>query len=162
MAHAGGHDGQAQRGKPAHCRRRDGLLPLGDCAEMKGWLRPVSAIAVACVLGIVCSELLCHSVSFRDLLGRVAGRGRLIAITHGRGFYENDLEVHGATAASDLIVAENLRRLSSEEKIDSARLDRELSLYRAEFGDESTFARALRSNRLSLASLREKIASQLR
>ena len=129
---------------------------------MKGWSRPVSAIAVACLLGLVCSELLCRSVSFRDLLGRVAGRGRLIAITYGRGFYENDLEVHGATAASDLIVAENLRRLSSEEKIDSAPLDHELSLCRFEFGDESTFARALRSNRLSLASLRQKIAGQLR
>jgi parvulin-like peptidyl-prolyl isomerase len=129
---------------------------------MKSWLRPVSAIAAACVLGVVCSELLCRSASFRDALGRIAGRGHLIAIANGRSFYENNLEVHGATAASDLIVAENLRRVSSEEKIDPARLDHELSLYRAEFGDESAFTHALRASGLSLAVLREKIAGQLR
>ena len=125
-------------------------------------MRGFSAIAVACVLGVACSELLCRSASFRDALGRVAGRGHLIAIANGRGFYENDLDVHEAMAASDLIVAENLRRPSSGEKIEPARLDHELSLYRAEFGDESAFTRALHASGLSLASLRGKIAGQLR
>ena len=129
---------------------------------MKSWVRPVCAIAAACFLGIGCSELLCRSASFRDVLGRVAGRGRLIAIANGRGFYENDLEIHGATAASDLVVAENLDRISSKEKIDPSRLDHELSLYGAEFGDESAFARALRANGLSVTTLREEVAGQLR
>ena len=125
---------------------------------MKGF----SAIAAACVLGVVCSELLCHSASFRELLGRVAGRGHLVAITNGRGFYESDLAVHEAISVSDLVVAENLDRVSSEEKIDPARLDHELSFYRAEFGDETAFTHALRTSGLSLASLREKIAGRLR
>ncbi|MEY2496780.1 MAG: peptidyl-prolyl cis-trans isomerase [Verrucomicrobiota bacterium] len=125
---------------------------------MKGVLGPICAIAV----GIVCSELLCRSVSFRDALGRVAGRGHLIAIANGRGFYENDLEIHEATAASDLVIAENLDRISSREKIDPTRPDHELSLYRAEFGDESAFTHALRASGLSLAALREKVAGQLR
>jgi len=129
---------------------------------MKSILGPICAIAVACVLGLVCSELLCRSVGFRDTLGRVAGRGHLIAIANGRGFYESDLELHEATAASDLVIAENLNRASSEEKIDPARVDHELSLCRAEFGDESAFTHALRASGLSLADLREKIASQLR
>ena len=125
---------------------------------MKGF----SAIAAACVLGVVCSELLSHSASFRELLGRVGGRGHLVAITNGRGFYESDLAAYEATTASDLVVAENLDRISSEEKIDPARLDHELSFYRVEFGGEAAFAHALRVSGLSLASLREKIAGQLR
>ena len=125
-------------------------------------MKGLSAIAAACVLGVVCSELLCHSASFRELLGRVAGRGHLVAITNGRGFYESDLAVHEAISVSDLVVAENLDRVSSEEKIDPARLDHELSFYRAEFGDETAFTHALRASGLSLASLREKIAGQLR
>jgi parvulin-like peptidyl-prolyl isomerase len=129
---------------------------------MKSILGPICAIAVACVLGLVCSELLCRSVGFRDTLARVAGRGHLIAIANGRGFYENDLELHEATAAADLVIAENLNRASSEEKIDPVRIDHELSLYRAEFGDESAFTHALRASGFSLGELRGKIASQLR
>jgi hypothetical protein len=129
---------------------------------MKRCLGPVCAIAVACVLGIVSGELLCRWASFRDALGRVAGRGRLIAITNGRGFYENDLAVDDASPTSDLIVTENLNRLSSDEKIEPGRLDHEISLYHAEFGDELRLIRALRSNGLTLDSLREKITNQLR
>ena len=125
-------------------------------------MKSFSAIAAACVLGVVCSELLSHSASFRELLGRVGGRGHLVAITNGRGFYESDLAAYEATTASDLVVAENLDRISSEEKIDPAWLDHELSFYRVEFGGEAAFAHALRVSGLSLASLREKIAGQLR
>ena len=125
-------------------------------------MKSFSAIAAACVLGVVCSELLSHSASFRELLGRVGGRGHLVAITNGRGFYESDLAAYEATTASDLVVAENLDRISSEEKIDPARLDHELSFYRVEFGGEAAFAHALRVSGLSLASLREKIAGRLR
>jgi len=129
---------------------------------MMAWVRPVSAVAAACCLGVVCSELLCRSAPFRDVLGRVAGRGHLVAIANGRGFYENDLEIHEATAASDLVIAENLDRISSEEKIDPARLEQELSFYRAEFRDEAAFTHALGASGLSLATLREKIVGQLR
>ena len=129
---------------------------------MTSWFRAVFAIAIACCLGLVCSELLCRSARFRDALGRVSGRGHLIAIGNARGFYENDLEIHEATAASDFVIAENLDRISSEEEVDPARLDHELSLCRAEFRDESAFTHALRASDLSLASLREKIAGQFR
>ena len=120
------------------------------------------AIAVACILGIMGGELLCRSASFRDAVGRVAGRGRLVALTNGRGFYESDLEVRGATTVSDLVVAENLHRFSSEEKIDPVKIDHELSLYRAEFRDASAFTQTLRASGLSIATLRERIAAQLR
>ena len=125
-------------------------------------MKSFSAIAVACILGVICSELLCRTASFRDALGVIAGRGHLIAVAHGRGFYENDLEIHEAAAASDLVITENLNRVSAEERIDPAQLDHELSLYRAEFGDDSAFGHALRASGLSLAGLREEIARQLR
>ena len=42
------------------------------------------------------------------------------------------------------------------------KLDRELSLLRAQFGDEQAFLQQARSNGFSMPSLRERIADQLR
>lgn len=117
-------------------------------------------IAVACCLGLIGSELLCRSASFRDAAGRLFGRGRLVTITNGKGIYETDLEEE--VTAPDLVIRENLRRVASREVIDPARVDREISLFKAEFGQEKTFAKALHSSGLSLSSLREKIGEQLR
>lgn len=125
-------------------------------------LRLFGLIVAACGLGFVGSELLCRSPSFRDAVGRLAGRGHLLTITNGKGIYETDLVVEEEVTASDLVVRENLRRVASKELIDPARIDREISLFKAEFGQDKTFARALASSGLSLSSLRERISEQLR
>ncbi|MCA1657864.1 MAG: peptidyl-prolyl cis-trans isomerase [Verrucomicrobiaceae bacterium] len=57
---------------------------------------------------------------------------------------------------------ENLRRVASNEVIDPARIEREIALFKAELGQEKTFVDTLHSSGLSLSSLREKIAEQLR
>jgi parvulin-like peptidyl-prolyl isomerase len=123
-------------------------------------LRLVGMIALAGALGWIGSELLSRSTFFRDAAGRLAGRGHLLTITNGKGIYETDLEEE--VTASDLVIKENLRRVASRESIDPARIEREVSLFKAEFGQEKNFAKALHSSGLSLSALREKMSEQLR
>jgi PPIC-type PPIASE domain len=125
-------------------------------------LRLFCLIAAASFSGVFCSELLCRSTAFRDAAGRLFGHGRLIAIADGKGVYEKDLDDEGFSTASDLVVMENLRRLARNEPPDAAKVDRELSLLRAQFGDEKAFVRGVRSNVFSISSLRERIADQVR
>ncbi|MEY2482750.1 MAG: peptidyl-prolyl cis-trans isomerase [Verrucomicrobiota bacterium] len=127
---------------------------------MRMSVRLFGLIALAGALGFIGSELLCRSGSFRDAAGRLAGRGHLVTITNGKGIYETDLEEEVTT--SDLVIRENLRRVASKESIDPARIDRETSLLKAEFGAEKLFAKALHSSGLSVSSLRERIGEQLR
>jgi parvulin-like peptidyl-prolyl cis-trans isomerase-like protein len=125
-------------------------------------LRLFCLIAAASFFGVFCSELLCHSTAFRDAAGRLFGHGRLIAIADGKGVYEKDLSDEDFSTASDFVVTENLRRVARNEQPDAAKVDRELSLLRAQFGDEKAFLRAVRSNVFSISSLRERIVDQVR
>jgi hypothetical protein len=113
-------------------------------------LRLFCLIAAASFSGVYGSELLCRSIVFRDAAGRLFGHGRLIAI-------END----DFSTVSDLVAMENLRHVARNETPDAARVDGELSLLRAQFGNERAFLREVRSNGFSLSSLRERIADQL-
>jgi hypothetical protein len=127
---------------------------------MTGKVRLFGLIAFAFGVGLIGSELLCRSTSFRDAAGRLFGRGRLLTITNGKGIYETDLEED--VTVSDLVMKGNLRRIALNESIDPRRIDREISLFEAEFGQEKTFAKALRLSGLSLSSLRERLGEQLR
>jgi len=125
-------------------------------------VRLLCLIAAASFAGVFSSELLCRSPAFRDAAGRLFGRGRLLAIADGRGVYEKDLDGDGVFTATDLVVLENLRHTARKEPADTAKVDRELSLVRAQFGDEEAFLRRVRSDAFSLSYLRERIADQLR
>jgi hypothetical protein len=124
--------------------------------------RLLGVIVVASFAGVLGSELLCRSVVFRDAAGRLSGRGRLIAIASGRGLYQKDFDGQEISAVSDQVSAENLRHAARNEQPDPAKMDREFSLLRAQFGDEGSFLQRLRSSGLSIPSLRERIADQLR
>src|SRR5664279_4098199 len=97
-------------------------------------LRLFCLIAAVSFSGVFCSELLCRSTPFRDAAGRLFGRGHLIAITAGKGTYERDPDGEDSFTASDLVAAENLRRRARDEMPDVAKVERELSLLRAQFG----------------------------
>jgi hypothetical protein len=125
-------------------------------------LRLFCLIAAASFSGVFCGELLCRSTAFRDAAGRLFGHGRLIAIADGKGVYEKDLDDEDFSTASDLVVMENLLRMAWNEPPDPTKVDRELSLLRAQFGDEKAFLRGVRSNGFSISSLRERIADQVR
>ena len=119
-------------------------------------------IAGAVLLGLAAGELLYRWPAFRDLAGRAAGRGRLVAIASGKGIYETDLGGEEELSAPNAIATENLRRVSGALPLDPKRVDGEVALLKAQFGDEKKFAVALRSGGLSELSLREKVEIQLR
>ncbi len=125
-------------------------------------LRLVCLLVAASFIGVLCSELLCRSTALRDAAGRVFDRGRLVALAHGKGIYESDLDVEGLFTARDLVASESLQRLAQNEPVDPAKLDRELSLLRAQFGNDEAFLEGARSSGFSIPSLRERTAGQLR
>jgi parvulin-like peptidyl-prolyl isomerase len=127
-----------------------------------GQLRLLFLIAAAAFSGVFCSELLCRSTAFRNAAGRLWGRGHLVALASGHGIYEKDLGDEDPLTASELVVMENLRCVGRNEKVEVAKVDRELALLRAQFGDDQIFFSALQSNGLSLSGLREGVADQLR
>jgi foldase protein PrsA len=126
---------------------------------MKRWLLPVF---VAVILGLAGGELLSRWWAFRDLAGRVTGRGRLVTIVNGKAIYETDLGGEEEVSESDAVAAQNLQHAAANESLDPARVDYELALLRTEFGDEKKFRAALRSAGLSEFALRETIEVQLR
>jgi parvulin-like peptidyl-prolyl isomerase len=119
-------------------------------------------IAAASFSGVFCSELLCRSTAFRDAAGRLFGHGGFITIANGKGVYEKDLDGEDFLTYSDLIIKESLRRVARNEPVEPAKVDQEFSSLRAQFGNEKTFLRGVRSNGFSMWSLRERIADQLR
>jgi foldase protein PrsA len=125
--------------------------------RLRLWLLMV----VALVLGLGASELLFRSFAFHDLAGRLAGRGRLVAITQGRGIYETDLGANEPSAA-ELVVLENLGRAAANEVVEPSAVDREVILLEAQFGNEKTFRKALLADGLSISALRDKATNQLR
>jgi hypothetical protein len=125
-------------------------------------LRLFCLIAAASLSGVYGNELLCRSIAFREAAGRLFGRGRLVALAERKGVYEKDLDGEDFSTASDLVAMENLRRIARREASGAARVDGELSLLRAQFGDDNVFLRRTRSNGFSISSLRERVADQLR
>jgi parvulin-like peptidyl-prolyl isomerase len=125
-------------------------------------LRLVCLLVAASFVGVLCSEFLCRSAAFRDAAGRVFGRGRLVALAHSKGIYEGDLDLEGLFTAHDLVASESLRRLARNQPVDPAQLDRELSLLRAQFGNDAAFLDGANSSGFSIPSLRERTADQLR
>jgi hypothetical protein len=119
-------------------------------------------MALALFAGLAGSELLCRSMAFRDLAGRLAGRGHLVTVANGKGIYETDLGGEEETTASELIAAENLRRAAAQETRDPARVDHELVLIKVQFPSERTFEDAMQANGFSMSSLRGKIAAEIR
>lgn len=127
-----------------------------------GKLRFLSLLMIASFVGVLCSEFLCRSLAFREAAGRLFGNGHLIAITHGKAVYEMDVDDETIFTAPDIVAAENLRHLARSESTDQMKVDRDVSLLRAEFGEEEAFRRGVRSNGFSISSLREKVAARRR
>jgi len=125
-------------------------------------MRLVVLVVAALLLGLGASELLCRSGAFRDLAGRLAGRGHLIALSNQTGIYETDLGGDDEPSAADLIAVENLRHAAAHETISQARIDREIDLLKAQFGNDKNFEKALREGGLTVSFLREKVTNQLR
>jgi hypothetical protein len=110
-------------------------------------------------------------------MGKMFGRGELIALVHGAGVYEQDVarrtrELHyrngegvdldGKSIETALTSKAALDFQARREKISRATLNAEYGLVRAQFGDNKTWQSALRANRLCSWTLRRQIAEDLR
>jgi parvulin-like peptidyl-prolyl isomerase len=129
---------------------------------MRTKLRLAGLVVLALLAGLLVSELLCRSAAFRDLAGRLTGRGHLVAIANGKGIYETDIGGDKKTTVSELIIGENLRRFAAQEIIDPARIDHELALVKAQFANDKAFVSALKASGFSMSSLRDRVAADLR
>ena len=125
-------------------------------------VRLICLVVAAAFLGLLGSEFLCRSIAFRDAAGRVFGHGHLVALVEGKGIYERDLDREGVFTTRDLVARESLRRRTQNEPVDPAKVDGELALLRAHFGDDQAFHEQARSSGFSIPFLRERIADQLR
>jgi parvulin-like peptidyl-prolyl isomerase len=133
------------------------------------------SIAVGCVGGICCAQLAARSVVLRDKLGIIFGHGHLLALVHGHGLYQSDLDRRLAethylagsangevakaerqSALTDLIANAALGARANEEKIPRTDVKRELGLLRWQFANVKIWSAALQSSRLN-----EHLVSQI-
>ncbi len=83
-------------------------------------------MALAFIAGALARELVVRCAVCRDILGRLAGHGHLVALVHQRGIYESDLK--NGTSKEQLIAAQNVRWLSRNESVPKAMVDRDYDL----------------------------------
>jgi len=138
-----------------------------------------AAILVAVIAGIGFGQLACHSVTCRDAIGRICGRGHLLALVQSRGIYEADLDRAVAefrfrrgeldsepgskeSILSKLIALIAAQDLATGEKIAASDVEHEVSLLRSQFRDGKTWLAVLRMNGLSQRSLRKMLRDDLR
>lgn len=121
-------------------------------------MKRVVILVVAVAAALVCAELLVRIPAARDLVGRLLGRGELVAVVDG-------IAIHSEEGAADLqsrIIAQNLRARSAGEQIAPEQIERELDLLRFQFADEAAFTKALEGAALSSDALREQVTEHLR
>jgi parvulin-like peptidyl-prolyl isomerase len=138
-----------------------------------------AAILVAVIAGIGFGQLACYSVACRDAIGRICGRGHLLALVRSRGIYEADLDRAVAefrfrcgeldsepgskeSILSKLIALIAAQDLATGEKIAASDVEHEVSLLRSQFRDGKTWLAAMRLNGLSPRSLRKMLRDNLR
>jgi foldase protein PrsA len=139
------------------------------------------AIAIGAVVGICCGQILTRSVVVRDKLGIICGRGHLLALVHGHGIYQADVDrtvneshypagaqhneatsVERQSALTDLIANAALQSRADREKIPRADVERELNLLRLQFRDDKTWRQALRQSGFFTFSLWPTLRNDLR
>lgn len=143
----------------------------------------VLAACVGAALGVISGLLICRSAPCRDVIGRIFGRGHLIALCGTHGIYQADADralneaffadgadlsdpaqekEHKARAVENLITEEMALSISQHEPFSKVEAEREAALTLAQFGDAATWHRAMRGSGLSQRSLRAMIAANLR
>jgi hypothetical protein len=138
---------------------------------------------LAVIAGAAGAVLVSRSFSVRDELGRLCGKGHLVAMVHGEAIYEADVDRavaeiqarHGPAEADtnetlpsrESIISEIAKnaaaaRLASSEKVSAGEIGREFNLLQFQFRDRNAFLTALHTSGLSEWSLRRIISNNLR
>jgi parvulin-like peptidyl-prolyl isomerase len=139
------------------------------------------SIAISAVAGICCGQFVTRSVILRDKLGTICGRGHLLALVHGHGIYQADVDrtlneahyfagadhleetnVERQSALTDLIANVALRSRAGGERVPRAKVKRELGLLRAQFRDDKTWGQATHESGLLAPLLWRTLRSDLR
>jgi parvulin-like peptidyl-prolyl isomerase len=130
------------------------------------------SIGITCVAGIVCAWLVAKLAIVHDKLGTTCGRGHLLALVHGRGIYQADVDrsvneshylggaEHNQTtnterqsALTDLIASAAVLARVDREAVPRAGVKRELNLLRLQFRDDKTWTQALHQSGFLAPSL---------
>jgi hypothetical protein len=136
------------------------------------------SIILSIVAGICCAHLAARSVVLRDELGIICGRGHLLALVHGLGVYQADVDrivneshypvgaehsegtgVERQLALTDLITNTALLARAARERISRADVKREISLLRSQFRDDKTWRQAL--NQSGFVTLSRTLRNEL-
>jgi parvulin-like peptidyl-prolyl isomerase len=139
------------------------------------------SIAVAILGGIFCAELTARAIPFRDKLADVFGRGHLLAVVHGGGIYDVDVDralresdylsdidrteaapVEHQAALNRLIAKTAAQSHAAREAVGRANVSHEFNLLRFQCRDSETWSAALRGSSLSRFSLWQMVKSDSR
>jgi parvulin-like peptidyl-prolyl isomerase len=146
---------------------------------MKRGFRRWVAIGVAIVAGFSCAQISIRSIRLREELGSLFGRGHLLALVHGRGIYDVDVdrrfaELQYAAATEEETAGERSAALNemvanvaaavraSKETTSGAEVKREMGLLRSQFPDERTWSAGLTRSSLSMFSVAQILKRDLR
>jgi parvulin-like peptidyl-prolyl isomerase len=139
------------------------------------------SIAIAALAGIACAELAIHSIIFRDKLGGLFGRGQLLAVVHGHGICQSDVDralresdyasdiersraptVERRSALNKLIANIAAQSNASSEKISETQLKHDVDLLRYQFPSDKSWRQALNVSNLSGAVVSRTLRDNLR
>lgn len=137
-------------------------------------------VLLSIVVGIATGEAIYRSEICRDIIGRLCGRGRLIAPVDGRGIYEADAKremmadqylagnkppvTSKETVLNRLIANEKLRQVCHNSPAFGSDVAREFNLLRHQFADDRSWQKRLHesgfSRRKLQAAIRENICGR--
>jgi hypothetical protein len=146
---------------------------------MKRGFRLWVAIGVGIVAGFNCAQISIRSIRLREELGSLFDRSHLLALVHGRGIYDVDVDRRFAelryTAATEeetagergpalneMVANVATAMRASKETTSGAEVKRELGLLRSQFPDERTWSAGLSRSGLSMFSVAQMLKSDLR
>ena len=131
--------------------------------------------------GVFSAQLINDSVHCRGAIGRLFGRGKLVALVHGSAIYEVDVrhavrklkdvipsfespsrEVQDRALLSKLVANLRAEHLARPERIPSAAIDREYHLVQFQIQPQTAWAVALHVSGLSTGRLHRRVADHLR
>lgn len=138
------------------------------------------SISISAFVGIVCDQFVTRSVIVRDKLGIICGRGHLLALVHGHGTYQADVDrtvneshypagaeinegtsVERQAALTYLISNAALQWHAERERIPRADVKRESNLLRSQFRDDKTWRQALSQSGFLMFSLSRTLRNDL-
>jgi len=138
------------------------------------------SVSISCLAGIGCAELAARSIVLRDKLGTISGHGHLLALVHGHGIYQSDVDraLRESDYASDiersgaadfeqratlnkLVANSAIQSHTSSGKIAAADLRHNIDLLRSQFPSEKAWQQSLVASGFSSSSLSEKLKENL-